>query len=117
MLTRGAPKIREINESELAITQPLGSGGRINITCREKLISCDATNASGGPLTWEWELLVNEQMIEVFHGTTTNTVEFESTGTKYRMQLLHGSVRSSDDGTIRLICDDRGVLVLNLSAD
>jgi hypothetical protein len=116
MLAEGDPQITQADANTLAIAQPLHRGGRITIICNENHLTCEATDATGNPLTWAWELRGNERMKDAIRDTTSTAVEYKSAVTRYRIRLTQGSARSGD-GVIRLTANERGMLTFDFSSD
>ncbi len=114
MRPEGLPVVKELNSTDLSIEQRIGGGGNLSILCGEQGITFTGTDAHGKPLKWACEIIGGSQFRSVVRGTDASGVRYRHTGIDYRLNLgsAGSSCRQSEDGTVRLIPDQAGKLML-----
>jgi hypothetical protein len=110
----GKPVVKELNSTDLRIEQRLRGGGVLSIVCGEREITVRGTHPNGKPLKWAFEIAGGERFKTNIRGADATGVHYHHAGVDYSLSL--GSRKSmahrSDDGTVRLIPDQAGKLVL-----
>jgi hypothetical protein len=95
----GPPTVKQKNATTLIIRQTLTDGATFSITCEERQMKCTATEASGKPLPWAWEIIGDSNV-----GTNLAQV------TKAKLVF-----RSSDPRSIQVLPNAHGEVILNLA--
>ncbi len=116
MAPDGPPAVKELNQTDLRIEQPLGGGGTFSIVCGETQVTCTGLDGQGQPLRWAWDLVGGNQQKSAVQKVTANGVLYHSNEANYQLTLSPGAGfwRQMDNGTIRIIANGSGKLVLNL---
>ena len=114
----GPAVVKELNRTDLSITQPLRGGGTFTMVCRETDINCSGVDAQGQPLPWAWELVGGARQGSCVKMVTTNSVGYLYDGMKYELGLSpeSGPCQQLADGAIRLCANRFGKLGLLLGA-
>jgi hypothetical protein len=116
MTPDGPPVVKELNPTDLSITQPLRGGGTFSIVCRESNVTFNGVDAQGQPLRWAWNLVGGARQESAVQTVTSNAVAYNYSGINYQLRVSPdaGSCQQLRDGAIRLSPDKSGKLVLIL---
>src|SRR5487761_1940325 len=117
MLPAGPPVVRELNRTDLSITQPLEGGGNFILVCREANVISTGTDGQGRPLRWAWDMIGGERQKSAVQTVMSNSVAYHDAGTNYRLRLAPGggSCEQMADEVIRLRPGSSGKLNLVLN--
>lgn len=112
----GSPIVKELNSTSLGIRQALSGGGMFSLVCAEKEMTLAAVDARGRPLKWECDIVGGAPLKSSVREVDTDGVVFSHRGAEYRLKLAAGAggCRQADDGTIQLLPNMAGILVLEL---
>ena len=116
LVADGAPTVKEVNATDLAITQPLRGGGSFSLVCGEASLACAASDGNGHPMTWAWDLVGGLRLAATVTDVSANAVSFSAHGARYRLRLAAGQAQAIAAGHLRLAADAQGKLVLRLQA-
>ncbi len=116
LVADGAPTVKEVNATDLAITQPLRGGGSFSLVCSEASLACAATDGDGHPMTWAWDLIGGPRLAATVTDVSANAVSFSAHGARYQLRLAAGQAKAIAAGHLRLTADTQGKLVLRLQA-
>lgn len=116
LAAEGAPAIKELNRTDLSITQPLRGGGSFIMVCKENKITCTAVDAQGKPLRWAWEMVGGEKQKLAVQTVTSRAVNYHYSGLDYQLKIAphSGSCHQLQNGAIRLSPNQSGKLTLSL---
>ena len=116
MIPEGPPVVKELNRSELSISQTLRGGESISIVCSENRITFTGLDERRKPLPWVWEMVGGAQQKSAVQTVFTNRITYNRAGMSYELRVSPdaGSCQQLDNGTIRLIPNRSGKLVLIL---
>ena len=116
MTPDGAPRVKELNKTDLSVSQPLQGGGSLCMICREANIICTGTDAQGKPLHWAWEMTGGDQQKAAIQGVAPDRISYRDNGTAYELRLAPntGSFQQLPNGSIRILPDPSGKAILNL---
>jgi hypothetical protein len=114
----GPPTVRELNRTDLSLTQPLNGGGMFTMVFRESNVSCTGVDGQGKPLQWAWDMVGGERQRSAVSTITSNSVAYHYSGMNYQLRLSPGmgSCQQLENGTIRLNPNRSGKLSLVLKA-
>jgi hypothetical protein len=114
MTPDGPPVVKELNRTELNISQRLLDGATFSIACREAKDTFSGVDGEGQPLHWAWEMIGGDQQKSAVRGITPNGIAYEYHGVRYGFRLSPGAgnCEQTGDGTIRLNPNRAGILVL-----
>jgi hypothetical protein len=118
LLPEGPSAVKELNATDLSISQPLRGGGTFSIICSERNITCIGLDARGRPLPWAWDMVGGAQQKSAVQTVTSTAVTYICAALKYQLKLSPktGSCQQLTNGAIRLSPNNSGKLVLNLAA-
>jgi hypothetical protein len=118
MRPEGVPVVKKLNSSDLSIVQALKGGGTFSIVCAVKAVICSGMDAQGKPLNWAWKIVGGEHLGAIVEKVNTESVVYSHSGVDYRLKLgvREGSCRRFDDGSIQLMPNNAGKLVLELDS-
>ena len=108
----GQPIVKELNSTDLRIEQPLRGGGSISFVCREREIEMTALDAAGKPAQWACDISGGAGLKSVLKQVSPTAVTFGYLGAKYQLKAEGGPCRQLDDGSVRLLPNKSGTLVL-----
>jgi hypothetical protein len=113
----GPPVVKELNPTDLSITQPLRGGGTFSVVCSEARVTFAGVDGQGHPLRWAWDLVGNAQQKSAVQTVTPNAIAYHYTGTDYQLRLSRdgGSCDQLGNGNIRLSPNSSGNLILLLN--
>jgi len=116
MVAEGPPVVKELNATELSITQPLRGGGTLSLVCGETQLTCTGLDAQGQPLHWAWQAVGGAGQRSAVQAVKPQAVAYRVTGMDYQLSLAPdgGSCQQLDNGAIRLSPNASGKLVLLL---
>ena len=116
LIPDGPPVVRELNSSDLGITQPLVGGGTLHIALRETSAVFACQNPDASPQPWAWDLTGGEAQKRAVKEVTPSRVTYHGDGTDYEIRLggESGTFRQLPDGTIRMLADPKGRITLKL---
>lgn len=116
MTPAGEPAVKELNRTDLSITQPLDGGGTFTMVCREGSIVCTGVDAREQPLFWAWDLAGGSHLQSAVQTVTSNSIGFAYNGVGYRLRLSPGagSCRRLTNGGIRISPNVLGKLILDV---
>jgi hypothetical protein len=109
----GNPTVKELNATDLSITQPLNSGGRLTAICRENSVTISAFDGQNHPLAWAFDLVGGAKQKSAVQGVDANAVHY-SAGYSIRTATNAGSFRQLEDGTIRISPNAAGEMTVLL---
>jgi hypothetical protein len=111
--TNGAPVVKELNATDLSITQPLSGGGTFTIVCSENKLTFTATDAQSQPLKWAWDCIGGTKQAAAVQSVKANSISYVYSGAAYNLTLApeSGSCRQMEDGSLRLIPNTGGSMV------
>jgi hypothetical protein len=114
----GPPVVKELNRTDLSITQPIRGGGTFSIVCSETKVTCTSVDGQGKHLRWAWDLVGGAQQKSAVQTVTKKGVAYRFTGINYELRLspAAGFCEQLGNGTIRLSPNSSGKLVLVLNA-
>jgi hypothetical protein len=117
MAPAGPPVVKELNATDLSISQPVCGGGVFSIVCGETKVTFTGMDDRGQPLRWAWNLVGGAQQKAAVQAVTPNGITYHFAGMDYRIKLSphEGSCEQLGDGSIRLNPNSSGTLVLNLN--
>jgi len=112
----GPPEIKELNQTDLSITQPLLGGGTFTLVCREASVTCSGQDAQGHPLHWAWDLVGGPAQKSALHTCAPQRLTYQSATTTYHLLLSPnlGSCEQLPNGTVRLNSNPAGKLGMTL---
>lgn len=118
MTPQGPPRVKELNATDLSISQPLVGGGTFSIICREESVTFTGADNQGNPLRWAWNLAGGFEQESAAQIVTADKINYHYAGTDYQLQLSPdlGSCRQLTNGDIQICPGSAGTLVLNLEA-
>jgi hypothetical protein len=116
MTPDGPPVVKELNATDLSITQSLRGGGTFSMICREAQVTCTGVNGQGKPLNWAWDLVGGATQKAAVQTVTSNSIAYNFTEMDYQLNLSpdEGTCQQLDTGGIRLKPNSSGKLVLIL---
>ena len=116
MIPEGAPAVKELNQTDLAISQPLAGGGMFHIVCRESSITCTGVDAQNQPLRWAWDMAGGEAQKTALRKVEADRVSYQSEGIAYELRLADksGSFQQLPDGVVRIVSNPSGKIVLSV---
>lgn len=116
MVPDGPPVVKELNQTDLSISQPLSGGGTFFMVCREASVTCTGLDGQGKPLRWAWDMRGGDAQKSAVQRVRSNSVAYRSGGVDYELRLAPGtgSCEQMADGTIRVSPEGSGKLVLSL---
>ncbi|HEY4416779.1 MAG TPA: hypothetical protein VGO57_13900 [Verrucomicrobiae bacterium] len=112
----GPPTVKELAASDLSIAQPLKGGGTFSIVCAENSVAFSGADEQGKPLRWAWKIMGGDQLKALVKSVAAASVTYHHSGVDYQLKLAAGSCRQLADGSIELIPNDAGKLILKLDA-
>jgi hypothetical protein len=115
LVLQGQPVIKELNKKDLSIQQPLAGGAVFLLICREKTLVCTGLDGAGQPLPWSWILAAGPEQSSAVQSVTANTITYHYQDTEYQLRMKSGSCRQSIDGSLQLVPDHSGKMVLELN--
>ena len=118
LAAEGAPAVQELSATELSIRQPLRGGGAWSMLCAETQVTCAGVDAQGQPLRWAATVVGGARQKTAVQTVTPQAIAYRLPGMDYQLRLPPdgGSCQPRDDGTIRLVPNASGKLVLLLDA-
>jgi hypothetical protein len=87
MTPEGTPTVKELNSTDLSITQPLQGGGHFSMVCCESNITCSAVDGQGHPLRWAWNGVGGAQQKTAVQKAAPNAISYHWTGMDYQLRL------------------------------
>ena len=113
----GPPLVKELNQTDLGVTQPIHGGGRFSLVCREASIALSGVDAQGHPLRWACDLVGGEQQKSAVQNVTRGYIQYHGEGVDYKLSLAPGggACEQLSDGAIRIRPDSSGKLILILN--
>lgn len=114
--TDGAPVVKELNKTDLAVSQNLTGGGMVHLVFRENSLTCTAADAQGKPLRWALDIAGGEAQDKVVREVSPAKVVYQSEGTGYELRIANksGAFQRQPDGVIRTTSNDSGKIILSL---
>src|SRR6266404_3620261 len=118
--------VKELNRTDLSITQKLNGGGTFTIVCRKSIITCTCVDNRGQPLRWAWDMVGGARQTTAVQKVTPNSITYvfspvsvngtAGTGVSYQLRLSAGagSCRQLSNGDLRLSPNSSGVLEMIL---
>ena len=112
----GAPVVKELNATDLNISQSLRGGGTFVMVCRETNVSFTVVDEQGHPVRWAWDMVGGGEQKNVVQALTSNSVAYRYSGSDYRLSLApnEGACEQLVSGVIRLTPNSAGRLSLLL---
>jgi hypothetical protein len=114
----GAPVVKELNSTDLSIEQPLNDRGTFSIVCKEKEVTFGAVDGQGRPLNWAWNMVGGDRLNSLVKEVNRASVIYHHAGVDYQLKLgSHaGSCRRLADGSVQLLPNEAGKLVLKFDS-
>ena len=112
----GPPVVKELNATDLSISQPLGGGGSFSIVFSETNVTCAGMDGQGRPLHWAWDMVGGASRKSAIRTVTPTAVSYDYDGLNYQLRPSPetGSCAQLTNGAIRLSPNSSGKLVLML---
>ena len=112
----GPPVVKELNLTELSISQPLRGGGTFSIVCGETNVTFTGMDGQGQPLRWAVDLVGGARQKSAVRTVASKGINYHYAGMDYELRLSPdaGFCRQFGDGAIRLSPNSSGKLVLIL---
>lgn len=116
MVIEGAPVVKELNQTDLAISQSLAGGGTFHIVCRENSITCTGVDARNQPLRWAWVMAGGDAQKNALRKVEADRLSYQSEGIAYELRLANnsGAFQQLPDGVVRILPNSSGKIVLSL---
>ena len=116
MVPDGPPVVKELNQTDLSISQPLTGGGAFVMVCREANVTCTGVDGQGKPLRWAWDMTGGDSQKSVVQKVESNRLTYRANDVNYELRLSPdaGSCQQLPDGTIRMIPNSSAKLVMAL---
>ncbi len=116
MVPEGLPRVKELNPTDLAISQPLTGGGSLVMVCREAGVTCTGLDGQGKPLHWAWDMVGGDGQKSALRSVAADRLAYQSNGADYQLRLAPhgGSFEQLPDGAIRIHANASGQIVLAL---
>lgn len=116
MRPEGMPIVEALNASSLRIVQPLKGGGTFSIACAERKVTFTGLDGRGKPLSWACNIVGGDRLKSSVKEVSSTGVIYIHSGVEYRLNLgsRSGSCRQLEDGSIQLLPNKSGTLVMNL---
>ena len=116
MIPDTSPVVRELNATDLSISQPLRGGGTFAMVCSETNITFTGVDGAGTPLNWGWDMVGGAQQKSAVQAVTSNSIMYRYAGADYQLRLAPGAgyCEQSTNGAVRLSPNRSGRLVLVL---
>ncbi len=116
MTPDGPPVVKELNRTDLRITQRLQGGGTFAMICRENSVVCTGLNAEHQPLHWAWDLAGGKRLQSAVRAVTPSSIRYRYNSVGYELRLSPGagSCYGLINGNIRLSPNSSGTIILNL---
>ena len=117
MTPEGVPVVKELNRTDLSVTQPLRGGGTfIMVFCENKAVFA-GVDEKGKPLRWAWDMVGGERQKSAVQTVSLNCLTYAYNGVTYQFRLAAGAgtYQQLEDGNIRLTPNHSGKLVFNLN--
>ncbi len=116
MQPEGVPVMKELNSTELSVVQPIKGGGTLSIVCAEEKVTFIGKDAQGKRLNWAWIIVGGDDLKSLVNEVSAKRVAYRHSGVDYQLKLgsRAGSCRKLGDGSIQLMPNNRGKLVLEL---
>jgi hypothetical protein len=113
----GAPVVTESKRTALQVEQPLRGGGTCSIQCDETKVVFAAVDAHGQPLPWAWDIVGGDCLKAIVKHVEPGRIACRYQGTDYTVKLgaRAGIARQLPDGSLRLLPNAAGKLVLELT--
>jgi hypothetical protein len=114
MQPAGVPVVKELNPTDLTIQQHLKNGGLFSIVCDEKHVTFIGLGGQGQPLKWAYQIVGGAQLKSMVKEVRAASVVYSYSGVDYQLKLgsQAGSCRQLEDGSIQLVPNDAGKLIL-----
>lgn len=112
----GQPTVKELNKTDLSVSQPLRGGGVFTMILTEAEATFSAVDGQGQPLNWAWDLVGGERQKSAIQTVAANAIGYHFTGMDYKLKLARnaGSCEQLSNGNIRLSSNKSGKMVLIL---
>lgn len=116
LVAEGEPVVKELNKTDLAVSQNLAGGGALHIVFRESGMTCTALDAQGKPLRWAWDMAGGEKQKAAMRKVDSAKISYSSDGMEYELRLApdSGGFQQLPDGVIRIVPSSSGKIVLSL---
>jgi hypothetical protein len=108
----GEPVVTEMNATYLSIVQPLKGGSRFSIVCAEQCVTFSSQDEHGKPLRCAWKIIGGQPLKAMIKKVSDRTLIYHHSGVDYELKLSAGSCRQLEDGSVQLLPDDAGKLVI-----
>jgi hypothetical protein len=112
----GPPVVKELNPTDLSITQPLRGGRSFSIVCRETEMNFTCLDAKAQPVQWAWDLIGGSKQKAAVQQVTPASVAYNLYSKEYQLRVKTdgGSCQQLEDGNIRLSANEKGEIGLLL---
>ena len=110
----GPPVVKEQNTTDLSIQQTIQGGGAFSIVCAEKEVIFTGVDGRGEPLKWAFNVVGGEPLKSMIKEVNLTGVVYTHSGVDYNLKIgaKAGSCRKLDDGSLQLLPNGAGKLVL-----
>jgi hypothetical protein len=110
------PVVKELNSTDLAVTQGIDGGATLSIACAEKEITFSVADAAGHPLQWALQLHGNKKQADAITHVTADRIQFHDNNADYQLPIMqgHGTCEQASDGSITLRADAAGILKVGM---
>ena len=115
MTADAPPVVKELNQTDLSITQSLRGGGNFILVCRESTVTCAGVDDQGKPLPWVCDMAGGERQKSAVQTVTSNSIAYHYSDMNYLLRLPAGSCLQLENGDIRLRPDSSGKLAMRLN--
>jgi hypothetical protein len=114
----GSPVVKELNPTDLSIRQPLKDGGVFSVICKETGVTFTGLDGQGEPLKWGWTIVGGARLKSIVKEVRAASVVYSYAGVNYQLKLgsQAGSCHQLQDGSIQLLPNEAGKLVLKFDA-
>jgi len=114
----GLPSVKALNSTDLSIVQPLQGGGIFSVVCAERTVTIRGLDSQGKRLNWACNIVGGDRFKSLVKEVASTSVSYSHSGVEYRLKLGSGSgpCRQLNDGSIQLLPNKAGVLVLKFDA-
>jgi hypothetical protein len=116
MTIEGSPVIKQLNKTDISVSQPIRDGGKMTIVCHEADVTFTGVDAQGKPLHWALDLLGGREQGNLVQDVSTNRILYDFGGVSYQLVFPRGAGSSQrlTTGAIRITAANSGKLIMSL---
>lgn len=111
----GPPTVRELNATDLEITQPLADGGVLKVVCTESALTLTATDAQNNAINWALDFVGGDHQKAAVQKVSPEAIIYQTHRVSYRVGVTARSAEQTEGGAVRISADNAGKLVLDLA--